>query len=117
MSLSRWQKLMAARIEKVVRPAVCAGLRVAVVSLKKGSQGDFSMCRIWTRNPISQMGRRRADGWAKIHSPTDQWKGKAMASSRVSQVVPGSTFIYSTSLRVRHPSVDPALLTKTLHLQ
>jgi hypothetical protein len=40
-----------------------------------------------------------------------------MASSRVSQVVPGSTFIYGMSLRVRHPNVDPALLTKTLHLQ
>ena len=40
-----------------------------------------------------------------------------MASSRVSQVVPGSAFIYAMSLRVRHPSLDPAVLTKTLHLE
>jgi hypothetical protein len=40
-----------------------------------------------------------------------------MASSRVSQVVPGSTFTYAMSLRVRHPNLDPALLTKTLHLE
>jgi hypothetical protein len=40
-----------------------------------------------------------------------------MTSSRVSQVVPGSAFNYSMSLRVRHPSLDPALLTKTLHLE
>lgn len=40
-----------------------------------------------------------------------------MAASRVSQVVPGSTFSYSMSLRVRHPSLDPALLTETLHLE
>jgi hypothetical protein len=37
MSFSRWQKLIAARIEKVVRPAVWAGLRVAVAWLKKDS--------------------------------------------------------------------------------
>lgn len=40
-----------------------------------------------------------------------------MASTRVSQLVPGSTFGYSVSLRVRHPSLDPSLLTKTLHLE
>jgi Domain of unknown function (DUF4279) len=47
----------------------------------------------------------------------EQWKGIVMTSSRVSQVVPGSTFSYSISLRVRHPSLDPALLTETLHLE
>lgn len=40
-----------------------------------------------------------------------------MTSSRVSQVVAGSTFTYSVSLRVRHPNVDPAVLTKALHLE
>jgi Domain of unknown function (DUF4279) len=40
-----------------------------------------------------------------------------MASSRVSQVVPGSAFIYAMSLRVRHPNLDPAVLTRTLHLE
>jgi Domain of unknown function (DUF4279) len=40
-----------------------------------------------------------------------------MTSSRVSQVVPGSTFTYAMSLRVRHPTLDPALLTQTLHLE
>src|SRR5690348_14338518 len=36
-----WQKLMAARIEKVVLPAAWAGLKVAVASLlKKGSSGS-----------------------------------------------------------------------------
>jgi hypothetical protein len=40
-----------------------------------------------------------------------------MTSSRVSQVVPGSTFAYAISLRVRHPTLDPALLTQTLHLE
>ena len=40
-----------------------------------------------------------------------------MASSRVSQVVPGTAFIYAMSLRVRHPNLDPAVLTKTLHLE
>ena len=40
-----------------------------------------------------------------------------MASSRVSQVVPGTAFSYAMSLRVRHPNVDPAVLTKTLHLE
>jgi len=38
-------------------------------------------------------------------------------SSRVSQVVPGSAFIYTMSLRVRHPNLDPAVLTKALHLE
>jgi hypothetical protein len=40
-----------------------------------------------------------------------------MTSSRVSQVVPGSAFTYSISLRVRHPNLDPAVLTKALHLE
>jgi hypothetical protein len=40
-----------------------------------------------------------------------------MSSSRVSQVVPGSTIRYAMSLRVRHPNLDPALLTQTLHLE
>jgi hypothetical protein len=40
-----------------------------------------------------------------------------MTSRRVSQVVPGSTLAYAMSLRVRHPNVDPALLTETLHLE
>jgi len=40
-----------------------------------------------------------------------------MTSSRVGQVVPGSAFTYAVSLRVRHPNLDPALLTKTLHLE
>jgi hypothetical protein len=40
-----------------------------------------------------------------------------MTSSRVSQVVPGSTFTFAISLRVRHPTLDPALLTQTLHLE
>jgi hypothetical protein len=40
-----------------------------------------------------------------------------MTSRRVSQVVPGSTLTYAMSLRVRHPTLDPALLTATLHLE
>jgi hypothetical protein len=40
-----------------------------------------------------------------------------MTSSRVSQVVPGSAFNYSISLRVRHPNLDPAELTGALHLE
>src|ERR1700723_768585 len=44
MSFSRWQKLIAARIEKVVRPAVCAGLRVAVAWLKKGLLQEALQC-------------------------------------------------------------------------
>ncbi|HVW68207.1 MAG TPA: DUF4279 domain-containing protein [Steroidobacteraceae bacterium] len=39
-----------------------------------------------------------------------------MASTRVGQVVSGSAFSYAVALRVRHPSLDPGLLTKTLHL-
>jgi hypothetical protein len=39
-----------------------------------------------------------------------------MGSGRVSQLVPGSAFTYAVSLRVRHPNLDPALLTETLHL-
>jgi hypothetical protein len=44
-------------------------------------------------------------------------KGKMMTSSRVSQVVPGTAFSYAMSLRVRHPNVDPAVLTNALHLE
>jgi hypothetical protein len=40
-----------------------------------------------------------------------------MTSSRVSQVVPGSTLAYAMTLRVRHPTLDPAQLTETLHLE
>jgi hypothetical protein len=40
-----------------------------------------------------------------------------MASSRVGQVVPGTALNYAMSLRVRHPNLDPAVLTKTLHLE
>lgn len=40
-----------------------------------------------------------------------------MTSSRASQVVPGSAVTYAVSLRVRHPNVDPAVLTSTLHLE
>jgi hypothetical protein len=40
-----------------------------------------------------------------------------MTSRRVSQVVPGSTLTYAMSLRVRHPNLDPALLTEMLHLE
>lgn len=40
-----------------------------------------------------------------------------MVSSRVSQVVPGSAISYAMSLRVRHPHLDPAELTRTLHLE
>jgi hypothetical protein len=39
-----------------------------------------------------------------------------MASSRVSQLVTGSALTYAVSLRVRHPNLDPAVLTETLHL-
>jgi hypothetical protein len=39
-----------------------------------------------------------------------------MSSSRVSQLVPGSAFTYTVSLRVRHPALDPAVLTETLRL-
>jgi hypothetical protein len=44
MSFSRWQKLIAARIEKVVRPAVWAGLRVAEAWLKKGLLQEAFQC-------------------------------------------------------------------------
>jgi hypothetical protein len=47
----------------------------------------------------------------------DESKGKMMTSSRVSQVVPGTAFSYAMSLRVRHPNLDPAVLTKALHLE
>jgi Domain of unknown function (DUF4279) len=32
-------------------------------------------------------------------------------------MIPGSAFSYSMSLRVRHPNLDPALLTETLHVE
>ena len=38
-------------------------------------------------------------------------------SSRVSQVVPSSAPNYSISLRVRHPTLDPDMLTQNLHLE
>ena len=40
-----------------------------------------------------------------------------MAPSTVSSVVARSTFGYSVSLRVRHPSLDPAELTRALRLE
>ena len=40
-----------------------------------------------------------------------------MTSSRLSQVVPGTNFSYAVSLRVRHPTLDPARLTETLHIE
>jgi Domain of unknown function (DUF4279) len=40
-----------------------------------------------------------------------------MTSSRASQVVPGTALNYAISLRVRHPNLDPAVLTKALHLE
>jgi hypothetical protein len=40
-----------------------------------------------------------------------------MTSSRVGQVVPGSTLAYAMTLRVRHPTLDPAELTETLHIE
>ncbi len=40
-----------------------------------------------------------------------------MTSSRVSQVVPGTASTYAMSLRVRHPNLDPAVLTKALRLE
>ena len=56
-------------------------------------------------------------GWAKIPRRFDHRKGIAMTSSRLSQVVPGTGFTYAISLRVRHPNLDPARLTETLHLE
>lgn len=40
-----------------------------------------------------------------------------MTFSRLSQVVPGTALSYAMSLRVRHPTLDPARLTETLHLE
>jgi hypothetical protein len=40
-----------------------------------------------------------------------------MTPSRASQVVPGTAIDYAMSLRVRHPNMDPAALTKALHLE
>ena len=56
MSFSRWQKLIAARIEKVVRAALWAGLRVAVASLKKGLLGRASHCDECTAEILSPKG-------------------------------------------------------------
>lgn len=40
-----------------------------------------------------------------------------MSSSSVGQVLPASAFSYSVSLRVRHPTMDPAVLTETLRTE
>jgi hypothetical protein len=40
-----------------------------------------------------------------------------MASRSPSKFVTGSTYTYAVSLRVRHPGVDPAILTRTLMLE
>jgi|SRR5579872_5107405 len=40
-----------------------------------------------------------------------------MGSRNVSQVVPASGFSYSASLRVRHPVLNPQILTETLRLE
>ena len=39
-----------------------------------------------------------------------------MASRNPSKFVPGSAYTYAVTLRARHPTVDPAILTKTLKL-
>jgi hypothetical protein len=40
-----------------------------------------------------------------------------MSSSSVGQVLPASAFSYSVSLRVRHPTMDPSILTETLRTE
>jgi hypothetical protein len=40
-----------------------------------------------------------------------------MGSSTVGQVLPASAFSYSVSLRVRHPTLNPGVLTETLRLE
>jgi hypothetical protein len=40
-----------------------------------------------------------------------------MSSSNVGQVLPASAFSYSISLRVRHPTLNPGVLTETLRLE
>jgi hypothetical protein len=40
-----------------------------------------------------------------------------MASRNVSKLVAESAFTYSVSLRVRHPTLDPAVLTEALRLE
>jgi hypothetical protein len=40
-----------------------------------------------------------------------------MASRSPSKFVSGSAYTYAVSLRVRHPTVDPAILTDTLKLE
>src|SRR3984885_12733161 len=39
-----------------------------------------------------------------------------MASRNPSKFVPGSAYTYAVTLRARHPTADPAILTKTLKL-
>lgn len=39
-----------------------------------------------------------------------------MASRSPTKIVPGSTYTYAVTLRARHPTVDPAVLTDTLKL-
>lgn len=39
-----------------------------------------------------------------------------MSSRNPSKFVPGSAYTYAMTLRARHPSVDPAILTETLKL-
>jgi hypothetical protein len=39
-----------------------------------------------------------------------------MASKNPSKIAPGSAYTYAVTLRARHPSVDPAVLTETLKL-
>ena len=40
-----------------------------------------------------------------------------MASRNPSKFVPGSAYTYAVTLRARHPTADPAILTKTLKLE
>jgi hypothetical protein len=40
-----------------------------------------------------------------------------MGTSNVGQVLPGSAFSYSVSLRVRHPTLNLGVLTETLRLE
>jgi len=40
-----------------------------------------------------------------------------MSSSSVGQILPASAFTYAASLRVRHPTLNPAVLTETLRLE
>ncbi len=40
-----------------------------------------------------------------------------MSSSNVGQLLPVSAFSYSVSLRVRHPTMDPSIITEELRLE